>query len=814
MTGRGIRAVALGLLAFAAVVPAPAASGQDGGGASAGARPTRVRVGDTFVVTVRAVGAARPDGVELDADGRSEMVHAEERESWAVGSGGALVVVETHFTLRALSAGRTSPRRAAVLRGGDTTWVEIPSVEASAAAVAFAEPAPVPRRTDPGELRAQGLPPGAVGRDGRPYPPYSTTPPYAAYPPYGWSPSDPAGPGVGGAIPLPGGPVVGLPWGGAAAPPWGAGPGAGYAWGFGDSGWGMAAPGRPWGPSAAADPWWPELIPRLERYQTTASDPDRLLSLEAGAAPPRAYVGQQVTLIATASFAPEALARLAPAPELLLPPGREAWSVDVPYAPPTPAAAGGRVHEAHTVMRAYFPVGAGSLELGSVRLRYAVGSGGAAHAPLDELATEPLSVEVLPVPLAQAPAGWGGAVGRYRVAAWIEPRAVGWGEAALLTVEVAGAGNVRALARPDPGPVWGAELRPAGERATVEVRDGVVGGAKTFTWLVVPVEPAVVRIGPVVYPYFDPWVGSFGTAASEEVSLDARGLEAVAGGFGPGGPGEAGGAWAPDGGWDAASRDDGREGPASDPHGWEAGGEGAARPPGAPDETAPDADPAVAAAWLPPAAARVGHGEPRVRAALALVAEERGDAGRWLALGEAFAAERPGEGWREWALLSGAARAPRDPRLRAALWEHGGWAGPAWGLQRLPLAPAESRLAAVLATAMALGLLGVGARLPGGSRGRRGLSALAAAALAAGGVVAEPWVHHAADPAVGVVVEGPAEIRSSPSWSAPVAGSAPAGAPLELGEGFGAWVGVTGGAGARGWVEASQVVPLDPPLGG
>lgn len=762
--------------------PAPGGA-QQGADATAGVRPARVRVGDTFVVTIRAVGPARPDAVELVPDGRSHVLEVAERESWSVGAGGARVVVETDFTVRALAAGRASPQRAWVVRGGDTIWLEVPAVEAVAVARVVEAERPPARRAEEGRVRDEGLPPDALGRDGRPY-----VGGYAPYPPY-------VMPGQSGTYPPYGQP--GTPY---APVPWPAGPGGGYAWGQGQSGWGMAAPGRPWGPAAAADPWWPELIPRLERYQATAADPRGLVTLEAGATPLRAYVGQQVTLVATASFAPEAAARLGPAPELFLPPAREAWSVDVPYAPPTPAAVGGRLSEAHTVMRAYFPTGPGRLELGAVRIRYSVGSGGAAHAPQDELATQPFGVEVLPVPMANAAPGWGGAVGRFRAAAWVQPRAVGWGEAALLTLEVSGAGNVQALQRPDPGPVWGAEVRPAGERGAVEVRDGVVGGVKTFTWLVVPLEPGVVRIGPILFPYFDPWIGSHGAVASEEVVLDARGLDAVAGGYAERGdgveteePAGGDGAWSDDGAW-------------SQDGGWPDDAEGvdAARPAPAAPQAARRPD------WLPPAAA--GATEPRVRDALGALSAHRSDPARWLALAEAFGAERPGEGWREWALLSGAGRAPRDPALRRALWGHGGWAGPAWGLQRIPMAPLTSRRAAAGAGAATLLLLGVAARLPASERRRRVALLLAALAAAAGVATVEPWVHHHRAPGPGVTVDGPVEVRSSPSWSAPVASAVAPGTPLSIHEGFGGWVRVTGRGGISGWVEASQALPLASPL--
>ena len=73
---------------------------------------------------------------------------------------------------------------------------------------------------------------------------------------------------------------------------------------------------------------------------------------------------------------------------------------------------------------------------------------------------------------------------------------------------------------PEIPPIYGAEMAQGGDFATVEVRDGVVGGVRTFTWLVVPLEPGPIRIGPIIFSYFDPYVGDFGQAVYEELTLD------------------------------------------------------------------------------------------------------------------------------------------------------------------------------------------------------------------------------------------------------------------------------------------------------
>jgi Bacterial SH3 domain len=741
-----------------------------------GVRPTRVRVGDTFVITIRVAGATWPDGLDLAPGDGAALVDFRDRTSTGLGAKGRVDhVLERDFVMRAVAAGPVAPGSAVVIFGRDTMRTTLPEVTATAAAVSWGGGTTAKDRRAPEvEPSAQGVPPTAVGRDAdrERAPQGLVPPPYRGVP---WDLSGPGGrPRSGGGYALHdsarGGAYVPLLPYGAYGPDSAYGlygrpgqmPGAPYSpySPYAPSGHGPAPVGRDWAATAAGDPWWPELVPQLDRYQVQREDPTGVVRLEAGLTPARVYVGQQITLVASATFLPEALARLGRDPEFFPPSAGGAWSVEIPWAAPTAAAVRGRTGEAHTFMRAFFPVTAGLLEVEGARLAYALGDGTPGRGQADTLVTAPLSVEVLPIPARSAPPGWGGAVGRYRVAAWVQPSSVGWGEAALLTVEVSGAGNVRPLPRPDPGRLSGAELRPAGERAVVEVRDGVVGGVKTFTWLVVPVEAGPVRIGPVILPYFDPWLGAFAQAASDEVVLETRPL----------------GAPSP-----APSR------------------RGAAG-------VVPDTS------GLPVAVSARLDTEAEAEGLLRRIGESS-DAGTWLDLGSAYGRARPGEGWAAWAWASGRARAPRDARLRAALESAPGWKDPIEGGLPHLLSPAEAEAVAGL-----LGLLAV----VGGARGllsgrpaavagagvlrrwRPHRLALAGAALG-GALTVATWAHGAP---LAVAVGGPLDLRTEPTWTSETTAHLAAGSPLRVEARYRDWVRVRGAPDVVGWTPAEDVATL------
>ena len=802
------RYIATVLLLCSTTVPIAAA--QQRPEVTVAVRPDRVRVGETFVVTVRTVAAAWPDQVDMEPGDLASVIDYEDRSSAGVGSGsGASLVFERDFQVQAEGQG-IARIWAAVIFGPDTIAQAAGPVSIYPAGLDWPMDPRVAaregRRTERSAVLPQGVPPSAVGRDADRqrapqglYPPGSTYPttPGSGVAPY--RPPDPYG--------YPDALLQPDPWsrmpGSPSMPGYGSPYGTPYGSQYGPSGWGVAPYGSGWAPSAAGDRWWPELVPRLERYQTAVDDPNGLVRLEAGIVPERVYAGQQATFVATATFPPEALARLGGSPEFFPPSASNAWSVDLPYAPPTPATARGRAQEAHTFMRAFFPLSPGRFVVEPARLLYSVGSGVPGRPLLDTLTTEALAVDVLPIPERDAPLGWTGAVGRYRVEAWLQPEAVAWGEVALLTVAVSGAGHVRSLARPDPGQVWGAELRPTGERAIPEVRDGVVGGVKTFSWLVVPMEPGPLRIGPVIFSFFDPWTGAFGQVATEELILHSGEL---------GAGGSAGQLPYRGGGLAPATQLPGR-------------GVGRMHQPETQVTSAPvepvasmggkvisppdvvDQKPPSTRSSLPV------HGlEETIQELEAQVGAHPGDAEAWHRLVMAHAQARPGEGWAEWASLSGLRNAPRHAGLRTAAEITVGGMRSVPGLARIPLRRSESLLLGGMLSLTAIVLLGLGARgaWTTGTHPRtlRRKVWVAVPLIAASALAFEPIGVLRNDSGAAVLVGGSVQLRASPTFTGTPTVGVTGGTPLWMEERFGSWVRVRTAAGDLGWVEEARVAPL------
>lgn len=155
-------------------------------------------------------------------------------------------------------------------------------------------------------------------------------------------------------------------------------------------------------------------------------------------------------------------------------------------------------------------------------------------------------VDVKPLP--PAPAGFGGAVGRLKLTARLEPETLRLGEAATLQVTLSGQGNLEGLASPEIAAPPGLTIYPP-QQEGVETMAAVASGEgrgsgggralrarRTWSFVVVPERSGRFALEPPRVPYFDPANHGYQVAAAPPVSLTALPGAGTAGTQGPGEP--------------------------------------------------------------------------------------------------------------------------------------------------------------------------------------------------------------------------------------------------------------------------------------
>ena len=143
----------------------------------------------------------------------------------------------------------------------------------------------------------------------------------------------------------------------------------------------------------------------------------------------------------------------------------------------------------------------------------------------ERLKTEPLTVEVLPLPTAGQPPKFDtSAVGHFTLRADVDRDRVNVGEAVTLKLAISGQGNLRKLAAPALPRLDGWKVYEPKVSVTLEPGERVVG-SKVVEYLLLPERPGVTNIPPFSLAFFDPERGSYDSEKSNplriEVSADA-----------------------------------------------------------------------------------------------------------------------------------------------------------------------------------------------------------------------------------------------------------------------------------------------------
>ncbi|HYG61086.1 MAG TPA: BatD family protein, partial [Thermoanaerobaculia bacterium] len=133
------------------------------------------------------------------------------------------------------------------------------------------------------------------------------------------------------------------------------------------------------------------------------------------------------------------------------------------------------------------------------------------------LRTDPKAVEVRPLP--PAPPGFGGAVGDLSLAAQLEPREVRLGEAATLTLTLAGEGNLQAVQPPPVAPAPGVEVLPPQQHGEEKMQGTEIHGSRTWSFVVIPGRTGRHELQVPPVSFFDPETGQYRTASVAPVEL-------------------------------------------------------------------------------------------------------------------------------------------------------------------------------------------------------------------------------------------------------------------------------------------------------
>lgn len=135
------------------------------------------------------------------------------------------------------------------------------------------------------------------------------------------------------------------------------------------------------------------------------------------------------------------------------------------------------------------------------------------------LSSDPVDIEVKPLPAMGQPVSFDGAVGNFTVNAVLKHPVIRAGESNSLAVEIKGKGNLPMINAPAvnwPGDV---EAFDPSAKEVLHPEIAPLSGVKTFEYLFTPKDTGTVVIPPIKFSYFDPATQAYKTDSTHSFSL-------------------------------------------------------------------------------------------------------------------------------------------------------------------------------------------------------------------------------------------------------------------------------------------------------
>ena len=120
------------------------------------------------------------------------------------------------------------------------------------------------------------------------------------------------------------------------------------------------------------------------------------------------------------------------------------------------------------------------------------------------LQTDPIEIEIMPLPEQNKPADFKGDVGEFDISMSVDKNTVEENQPVSLRIKIKGKGNIKTISSPGVPEIQGVKIYESGSSENISKDNYVVQGEKLFEKMFIPKKEGGFTLGPVEYTYFDP----------------------------------------------------------------------------------------------------------------------------------------------------------------------------------------------------------------------------------------------------------------------------------------------------------------------
>ena len=168
---------------------------------------------------------------------------------------------------------------------------------------------------------------------------------------------------------------------------------------------------------------------------------------------------------------------------------------------------------------ALFPIAAGRTTIESAKLRLPDSFDfGRSDVP-KHLLTTPIRIDVRPLPQAEQPANFTGAVGEYQITAEVKETEIRVGSGFTLWLQVFGTGDIETLKSPDLPSIPNVTLYDPKVTTEVAEVDSKIQGRRIYEYVVVPARAGSLTIPAIAYSYFHPATDGYQVTQTDTITI-------------------------------------------------------------------------------------------------------------------------------------------------------------------------------------------------------------------------------------------------------------------------------------------------------
>ena len=275
-----------------------------------------------------------------------------------------------------------------------------------------------------------------------------------------------------------------------------------------------------------ADPISIEVLPKSEKPSQSESTQDTFTDafsssthkVEASVDNSRPYVNEQITY--TFRYLYTARIPSFNSPKYTPPSLRQFWTTELERKRAQRRMIDGSLYWIEEIQVGLFPITAGRITIEPAKLSLPPSAGRGRPQSSNMLITNPVEIDVRPLPKEGKPTNFTGTVGQYRIHAQTDRQIVEAGDGFTLRVQVSGTGNIKTVPTPVVPTLPNMAIYDPQITDAIGIVDSKVRGSRTYEYVIIPSKEGDWTIPVVDYPYFDPQTESYQVARTVPITID------------------------------------------------------------------------------------------------------------------------------------------------------------------------------------------------------------------------------------------------------------------------------------------------------